>query len=390
MVNLDEIRPVWAEINLDNIAHNIQEVKRVSKEGCIITAVVKANGYGHGSVDIVETLLENGASRLAVATLDEAIELRTKNINCDILILGYTSATRADKVITYDLDQCVYSFEVAEELSLQAKKQNKIAKIHIKLDTGMGRIGYIPNDASIAEFIKISQLENLEIKGIFTHFSTADERNKDYTNQQYNKFTWFCKELKSHNIVIQTQHCANSATIIDMKDMHEDMVRAGIVLYGLAPSKDVNLQSITLKPAMSLITRISRIQILQSGDYVSYGRKFKATHEVKIASLPIGYADGYSRLLSNKAHVLVNGIKCPIVGNICMDQCMIDISDAGDVNVNDKVTLFGYDEKNNLLHVDEIAELIGTINYEVVCMVSRRVPRVYKKNNELIKVTNYL
>ena len=390
MINLEEIRPVWAEINLDNIAHNIQEVKRVSKKDCIITAVIKANGYGHGAVDIAETLLQNGANRLAVATLDEALELRTKDINCDILILGYTGSSRADKVITYDLDQCVYSFEIAEALSLEAKKQNKIAKIHIKLDTGMGRIGYKPNTDSVNEVIKISKLENLELTGIFTHFSTADEISKEYTNEQYNKFIWFCNELKSNNVIIKIQHCANSATIIDMKNMHEDMVRAGIILYGLTPSKDVNFGSIDLRPAMSLIAKISHIKTLESGDYVSYARKFQATQEVRVASIPIGYADGYTRLLSNKAHVLVNGIKCPIIGNICMDQCMIDISHAGEVVVNDEVTLFGYDQNNNLLPVDELADLIGTINYEMVCMISRRVPRVYKKNNKVVKIVNYL
>lgn len=389
MLNTKNIRPVWAEINLDNLENNIKEVKRLAKPGTLVTAVIKADGYGHGAVAIAKTLLENGADRLAVAALDEAIELRQAGITARILVLGFTGVERTQEVIANDVDQCVYHLEVAKAFDVEAKRKNKVAKLHIKIDSGMGRIGFLPNEASIADIIEISKMNNVCLEGIFTHFCVADEADKTFTESQYKKFKWVCDTLEEKGVKIKVRHCANSATIVDIEDMHFDMVRAGIVLYGLAPSNDVLLDRIHLKPVMTLKARISNVKTIQPGDSVSYGRKFIAEKPTKIASLPLGYADGYTRMLSDKAEVLIQEQRVKVVGRICMDQCMIDVTTIENVNVGDEVVLFGTQGKTSL-PVDELAAHLGTINYEIVCMLARRVPRVYIKNDKVIKIVNYL
>ncbi|MFL0247226.1 alanine racemase [Candidatus Clostridium stratigraminis] len=382
------LRPVWAEVDLDKLAHNMREIRRLSKSKDII-AIIKADGYGHGALDIAPTLLENGATRIAVAVLSEAIELRRGGIEQSIMILGFTPPSLIDMLIRYDIEQTVFSYDFAKEISLMAQRKNKIARIHIALDTGMGRIGFLPNDDSAEEVYKISKLPNIIIEGLFSHFSSADEENKEYTTYQFNNYNKFYEKLIQKGIKINVRHIANSAAIIDFPESHLEAVRPGIILYGYYPSNEVDKNNIDLKPVMSLKTNVVHIKTLPAGEYISYGRKFKTNRESVIATLPVGYADGYTRLLYNKAKVIINGSFAPVIGRICMDQCMVDITEIGNVNVGDEVTLMG--EQDNLkFTADNIAELIGTINYEVTCMISKRVPRVYMKAGKVVKIRNYI
>lgn len=389
MFDLKKMRAAWAEIDLDALAHNIREVRRLTAPGAMVTAVIKADGYGHGAKKIAQTLLDNGADRLAIAVLDEGIELRQAGFEVPILILGYTDLERAEEAVAYGLEQTVYSWELAEALSKEAARQGKTAKIHIKIDTGMGRIGLQPDREAVQLIKRIAALPNLIVEGLFTHFAVADAADKEYTQGQYAKLKWIIDTLESEGVHIPIRHCGNSATIIDLPEMHLDMVRAGIMLYGLKPSGEVMLQKLELRQAMSLKVRISHVKEIEAGQSVSYGRKFIAPEKRKVASLPIGYADGYTRMLSGKAEALVRGKRVPVVGRICMDQCMIDVTGIEDVAVGDEVVLFG-EQMGNRISIDELAEKLGTINYEIVCMISKRVPRVYKKNGKIVDIHNYL
>lgn len=389
MYDLKKIRAAWAEVDLDALAHNMREVRRLAKKNALVTAVIKADGYGHGAKKIAQTLLDNGADRFAIAVVDEGIELRRAGFKVPILILGFTDKERAEEIISNDLESAVYSWDLAEAISKEAQRQGKTAKVHVKIDSGMGRIGLQPNNDSVQLIKKISQLPNVVIEGIFTHFAVADAKDKAYTEGQYEKFRWICNELELENVKINIRHCGNSATIIDLPDMHMNMVRAGIILYGLEPSDEVLLDRIDLKQVMSLKVRIAHVKEIEAGQSVSYGRKFIAEKKTKIASLPIGYADGYTRMLSGKAEALVKGKKVPVVGRICMDQCMIDVTGIDDVKVGDEVVLFGKQD-GSFIHIDELAEKLGTINYEIVCMIGKRVPRVYIKDGKIVDVCNYL
>lgn len=376
-------------MDLDALSHNMREIRRLSDKDALVTAVIKADGYGHGAKKIAQTLLDNGADRFAVAVLDEGIELRKAGFEVPILILGFTDEERSEEIISYNLEQAVYSWDLAEEISKEAVRQKKIAKIHIKVDTGMGRIGLKPDKDSVQLIKKISRLPNIVIEGIFTHFAVADTLDKAYTEGQFEKFRWICQELEKENVRINLKHCGNSATIIDLPGMHLNMVRAGIILYGLKPSDEVMLDKIELKQVMSLKVRISHVKEIEAGQSVSYGRKFIASKRSKIASLPIGYADGFTRMLSGKAEALVKGCRVPVVGRICMDQCMIDVTGIEDVKVGDEVVLFGK-QGEGFISIDELAEKLDTINYEIVCMIGKRVPRVYIKNGKVVDVHNYL
>lgn len=379
---------MWAEINLDNLAHNMREIKSISNSKEIM-AVVKADAYGHGAVDVAPVLLENGATRLAVAVISEAVELRRSGIDVPIMILGYTPAIFSHELFKYDIEQTVTSYEYAEKLSVEAKKEKKKLKIHLAFDSGMGRIGFLPNEKSIDEIYRISKLENVEIAGAFSHFSTADEEDKGYTLEQLKKFNDFCDNLTTKGIELNIRHIANSAAIIDLENTHFEAVRPGIILYGYYPSDEVILNKIKLRPVMTLKTNIVHIKNLEKGQYISYGRKYVTSKEEVIATLPVGYADGYTRQLTGKAKVIINGQFAPVVGRICMDQCMVDVTHIKDVKIGDEVILMG--EHNNLkFNADDIASLLGTINYEVVCMISKRVPRVYIKDNKVVKIRNYV
>ena len=382
------MRPVWVEIDLDSLKYNIRNIKKIvgNKE---VIAVVKADAYGHGAIDIVPTLLENGASKLAVAMISEAIELRRNNINAPILILGYTPLTCGEELIEYNIEQTVFDYKYAKELSDIAMGMGKKAKIHIAIDTGMGRIGFMPNEESVKDIINISKLEGIEIVGLFTHFATADEEDKSYSYEQYEKIIRISNLLKEKGLDIPFKHVSNSGAIIDLPETYLDGVRAGIILYGYYPSNEVNKEKLKLKPALTLKARISHIKELDKDMYISYGRTFKTNRKSIIATLPIGYADGYIRNLSDKVKVLVKGKFANVVGRICMDQCMIDITDIPGVQVGDEVILLG--EDNGIKYnADDLAEELNTINYEILCLLKERIPRVYIKDGEIIKVRNYI
>lgn len=385
---MNHIRPVWAEIDLDAIEYNIKQIRKVAKSKEII-GVVKADAYGHGALDVAPVLLKNGADKLAVAVITEALELRSNGITAPIIILGYTPLDFAKDLIENDIEQTVYSLEYAKELSKKAQKLNRIVKVHIALDTGMGRIGFLPDNQGVEDTCEISKLPNIEITGLFTHFSTSDEKDKNYTMNQLEKYKSFYNKLVNQGVNIKLRHAANSAAIIDLPETHFDAVRPGIILYGYYPSDEIIKEKIDLKPALTLKTNVVHVKKMPKGMYISYGRKFQTEKESIIATLPIGYADGYTRLLFNKAKVIINGKLAPVVGRICMDQCMVDVSEVGEVKVGDEVILIG--EQNGIkFNADDIAELIGTINYEVVCMISKRVPRVYTKEDKIVKIRNYM
>ncbi len=382
------MRPVWAEIDLDVIAYNIRNVKKLVGDKEVI-AVVKSDCYGHGTKDVVPCLLENGASRLAVAMLTEAIELRLNNINAPIMILGYTPLNLGDELIKYNIEQTIYDLEYAKKLSELGTDFNKKIKVHIAIDTGMGRIGFQPNENSLDDISTIYSLSGLEVVGIFTHFSSSDEKNKDYTNYQFNKITEFIDELSKREVKIPLRHTANSGAIIDMPKTYLDAVRAGIVLYGYYPSNDVNKTNLSIKPALTLKATISHVKEMDKDMYIGYNRTFKTKRKSIIATIPIGYADGYTRKLAKDGKVIVNGQLAKIVGTICMDQFMIDVTDINDVKTGDEVILIG--EYNNIkLNADDLAECIDTINYEIICMLRHRIPRVYIKNKEIVSVRNYI
>ncbi|MFR2889759.1 alanine racemase [Clostridium butyricum] len=384
------LRPVWAEIDLDALAYNMKNIKSLAEDKEVI-AVVKADCYGHGAIDTAPVLLENGASRLAVAVLTEGIELRKAKITAPIMILGYTPEYLGEELITYDIEQTVYSLEYAQNLSKTALSLNKKAKIHIALDTGMGRIGFIPNETSLKEVSEICSLPGLDVIGMFTHFSTADEENKDYTLEQFDKYMNFLHELSKLNISIPLKHVSNSGAIMDMPETFKDLdaVRAGIILYGYYPSHEVKKENLSLKPALTIKAKVSHVKEMDENMYISYGRTFKTKRKSIIATIPIGYADGYSRLLIPGAKVIVNGKLVPIVGRICMDQCMIDVTDAGTVKTGDEVIILGQFE-NLKINADDYAQILGTINYEVLCMFKHRIPKVYIKNNKPVIVRNYI
>ncbi|MBP1888688.1 alanine racemase [Clostridium moniliforme] len=382
------IRPVWAEINLDSLAYNMKNIKKLAN-GREVIGVVKADAYGHGSVEVSKVLLENGASRLAVAIITEAVELRKNNIKAPIMILGYTPLEFGETLVNNDIEQTVYDLEYAKSLSDIAINMGKKAKIHIALDTGMGRIGFLPNEDSLNKVLEIASLKGIEIVGIFTHFSTADEENKEYTYEQFSKIKNFNNMLLEKGLDIPLKHASNSGAIIDLPETYLDCVRAGIILYGYYPSDEVKKEKLPLKTVLTLKTKIVHVKKLDKDMYISYGRTFKTERDSIIATIPIGYADGYSRLLSGKAKVIVNGKFAKVVGRICMDQCMIDVTDIEDVKVGDEVILLG--EENNLkFNADDMAKIIGTINYDVLCMIKHRIPRVYIKDNKIFKTINYI
>ncbi|HKL11311.1 MAG TPA: alanine racemase [Clostridia bacterium] len=381
-------RPAWAEIDLDAFEENFKKIKALVRPGAMVTGVIKADAYGHGAVEIGKVLLEQGVDRFAVATLSEAVQLRKVFKEVPILILGYTPTYAADEVIENNIIQTMYNADEAGIFSERAKKMDKKLKVHIKIDSGMSRLGFQANLDSVEKIIKISELPNIEIEGMFTHFAVADEVDKEYTYSQYEKYEFMVNSLKARGLEIPVKHVSNSAAIMDLPEMNMDMVRAGIILYGLYPSDEVIKERIDLKQVMSLKAEVSHVKELEAGRGVSYGLKYVTPGKRKIATIPIGYADGYTRMLSGKAEVLVKGVKVPVVGRICMDQCLIDVTGA-DVKIGDEVILFGSDGTNTI-SIDEVARKLGTINYEITCMISKRIPREYVRGGKTIKSVDYL
>lgn len=382
------MRQVWAEIDLDAAKFNIRNIKKIvgNKE---VIAVVKADAYGHGAIDLAPIFINNGASKLAVAIITEALELINNNIKAPIMILGYTPLEYGNILIKDDIEQTVYDLEYAKELSEIALSLGKKAKIHIAIDTGMGRIGLLPREESIKIIEEISTLKGISIEGLFTHFATSDEEDKEYSYEQFSKLKDFASKLKERGINIPLKHASNSGAIVDLPETYLDGVRAGIILYGYYPSEQVNKENLDLRNVMTVKTRVCHVKELDKDMYVSYGRTFKTNRKSIIATLPIGYGDGYSRLLSGKAKVIINGKLVSVVGRICMDQCMIDVTDAGEVKVGDEVIILGNDGKLKF-NADDMAEAMGTINYEVLCMIKQRIPRIYIKNGKVVNVRNYI
>lgn len=372
---MDFLKRTWAEIDLSALKHNFEIIKAAA-ENSKVMAVVKANAYGH-NVDIVAPILDKaGADGFAVSNIVEAVELRDMGIRKPILILGYTPENMAKYLAKYDITQCVFSKEYAEKLSETAQKDNVKVKIHIKLDTGMGRIGFDCRDGDLSgidDAVSAAKKKNLVFDGIFTHFAVSDrspDEEDGFTDEQYDRFLKGVGKMKKAGLKPYAVHCSNSAALCLDTDKHLDMCRAGIILYGLTPSDKLKLKQDFI-PVMTLKTVVSMIKTVKKGETVNYGRTYKAKEDRLIATLTVGYADGYNRLLSNKGYVLINGKKAPIVGRICMDQMSVDITDIEGVSVGDEVELFG---KN--LPVEELSNLCGTINYETVCAVSERVPKI--------------
>lgn len=385
-MNINITAPTWAEINLDNINNNLKNIKKILKEDTKICGVVKANAYSHGAVQISKFLQRENVDYLAVSRLEEGLELRQNDIGLPILCLGYIPNEYLEEAVINDISLTIFSYEIAAFVNDIAKKHDKKAKIHIKIDTGMSRIGFKVNDNSINEIIKISQLKNIFIEGMYTHFATADEKNKDYTYSQVYEFNVVSERLKAVGIEIPIKHVSNSAATMECKDLNFNMVRCGIILYGHYPSDEVNKDIIDLKPAMALKTRISHIKELDKDIGISYGLKYVTKSKEKIATIPIGYADGFTRMQKNPK-VYIKGEEFDVVGRICMDQCMVKIDKDIDIKVDDEVIIFSESENQC---VEKIAKDLGTINYEVLCMISRRVERVYMERNAIVQKDNYL
>lgn len=369
--------PAWAEVDLNALSHNVSEICRAAGPRAEVMAVVKANAYGHGAIEVAKTSLASGAARLAVARSAEGAELRRAGIRAPILVLGYTPPGLIRDIVEYNLEQTVYGRDYAHAVNEQAARLGVKIPVHVKIDTGMGRIGVVAGAVSADDEIKeIVAQPNLDAVGIFTHFAAADSADKTYTISQWESFIELLDRLSRDGLEFSIKHCANSAAIMDLPETCLNLVRAGIILYGLYPSGEVNRSRVNLMPVMSFKTRVAQVKAVPPGFSVSYGCTYVTEKATIIATLPVGYADGYSRRLSSKGEVLIRGRRAPVVGRVCMDQCMVDAGDIKGVAPGDEVVLFGR-QGDLVLPVEELAGLIGTINYEVVCMVGARVPRIY-------------
>lgn len=373
------LRPAWAEINLNNLDFNIKNIKAKIGQRELI-GVIKADAYGHGSIKVAEVLRENGCKTFAVATLHEAITLRDAGAKEEIIILGLTPSIYADTLVTYDLTPVVCDYENAAAIDAQARAAGKTIQGLIAVDTGMGRIGYLADeiDEAVQDIKKIASLSNFKIKGMFSHMSTADVADKTFSHLQEEKYNKFYKAVVSAGIDIPMRTLANSASIMELPTVHFDACRPGIILYGCYPSDEVDINKLAIKPVMSVKANIIHLKDVPEGFSVGYGRKFISERSSKIATLALGYADGYPRPYSQYAKVLVNGCVAPVAGNICMDQCMVDVTDVPDVKVGDEVIIMGSDGKNTI-SAEDIAKATGTISYEIVCAFGQRLPKVYVK-----------
>lgn len=388
------LKRTWAEINLDAIRDNFKAIVDSLSAGCQAMAIVKADAYGHGAAYISRVLKEAGVSWFGVSNLDEALQIRDAGIDDNILILGFTPPKEAARLAGYGITQTVLTLDYAKELSSEAVAAGVSVHIHVKLDTGMSRIGFLCQndedfDRTVDEVEEACRLPGLIPEGVFTHFASADEEQDDgYTCQQFTHFKEVISRLEACGIKFKLHHCCNSAATMRFPEMHWDMVRPGVILYGLSPSPWMK-NMLPLKPAMELKTVISMTKTVPAGTKVSYGRTFTAERDTKLATVPIGYADGYPRSMSNRAKMLVGGQRAPVVGRVCMDQCMLDVTDIKDAREGMTVTVFGTDGGAGL-PVEEFSELSGTINYETVCLIGKRVPRVFLRGGKVVGQLNYI
>ena len=372
------MRPTVAIVDLDAIRYNLRQViEKVKPAG--VMAVVKANAYGHGMAEVAHTALETGADYLAVALVEEGIELREAGISDPTLVFGGFFPDQAEFFVRYNLDVTLYSPENAKALERAAKLLRKPARVHIKIDTGMGRVG-VPWEEAASFVRKILQIPNIQIVGVYTHFATSDEKDKSFANLQLHRFKVALKNIESLGFKIPIKHAANSGAILDIPDATFDMVRPGIMMYGYYPSFETT-ESVALKPAMAFLSKVLYVKEVEKGTTVSYGRRYTAPQKTTIATIPVGYADGYNRLLTNRGEVIINGRNYPVAGRVCMDQILIDVGPGARVKIGDEVVLFGRTEQGEV-SVYDICRKLNTIPYEVTCWVSKRVPRIYVEDRK--------
>lgn len=376
------VNRVRADIDLDAVLYNMESMHKKLKPGTKIAAVVKADAYGHGAVEI-SRVLENLPYLwgYAVATSNEAMQLVEAGRKKPIIILGLSFPEQFEEIVENDLRPAVCTYETAQALSDIAAEKNKVCRIHIKVDTGMSRIGFQVTPESADTVARISKLPNIMIEGIFTHFARADESSKAPAYEQFKQFEKMTAMVEEKGVQIPLKHCSNSAGIVEIPECNMDMVRAGITLYGLWPSEEVDKTKISLKPVMSLRSRVAYVKELLPGRQISYGGTFTVKKKMTVATVPVGYGDGYARGLSNKGWVLIKGQKAPICGRVCMDQCMVDVTDIPGVKIGDTVTLLGKDADEEIT-MEQLGELSGRFNYEFACLITPRVPRIYHKNND--------
>ncbi|MEZ3505118.1 MAG: alanine racemase [Lachnospiraceae bacterium] len=380
---------VCAEINLDAVAYNFKSMRENLAPGTKMIAVVKADGYGHGAVPIARMAEEYGDIwGFAAATIEEAVLLRREGIQKPILILGFLFPDAYEEAVQYDIRPTVFKLSMARQLSEEAVRQGKTVHMHIKVDTGMSRIGFKDHEES-ADLIKtISGLPGVEIEGLFTHFARADEKDKTNARGQLSRYLDFYRMLKEREVEVKMCHCSNSAGIFDIRDANLDAVRAGISIYGMYPSENVNKFAVPIVPALTLRSHVVYIKDVEPGTAVSYGGTFVAERAMRIATVPVGYGDGYPRSLSNKGWVLIRGQKAPIVGRICMDQFMVDVSGILQAREGDMVTLIGSDGGREIT-MEDMGELSGRFNYELACDFGKRIPRRFWKNGKVVASQDY-
>ncbi len=372
----EKIRPAWVEVNRKKAIHNFLEVRRAVGPNVKICAVVKADSYGMGSVELSKMYLENGVDMFAVAVISEAFELRQEIKDKDILVLGYTPEEFYADAINNNITLTVYNYELAEKLNIVAKDLNKKAKVHIKVETGMNRLGFLPTEENADKVAAIAKMDNITVEGAFSHQAKADEKDKTTAHKQAGRFISFMKMLEERNVTIPIKHIANSATIIDLPEYYFDMVRPGIILSGFYPSDEVNMDEYKFEICVTLKARVANVKTIEAGEGVGYGHLFSTEKPTVIGTIPLGYADGYSRLLSNKGYIIVKGIKCPILGKVCMDQFMIDLSGVENPQIGDEAIIYG-DGTGGAMTAKDVANMRGTISYEVLTNLGKRLPKIY-------------
>ena len=379
---------VYATVDLDAVVSNMKSMREALPATTGIMGVVKADGYGHGAVPVARAM-DPYVEGYAVSNIDEGISLRRHGIKKPILILGVTHSQRFEDLLRYDIQPAMFRLKEAKELSELAAEQGKKAKIHLALDTGMSRIGMQPDRESAKEAAQMAALYGIELEGLFTHFARADEADKSFYQTQFERYQEFLSYLKEYGVTIPVRHCSNSAGIVENLDSNQmDMVRAGICIYGLYPSDEVDRNRVKLTPAMEIKSFITYIKEIAPGTPVSYGSTFVSEHAMRVATIPTGYADGYNRGLSNRGSVLIRGKRAKILGRICMDQFMVDVTDIPEAEEDDEVTLIGKDGEDEIT-VEEMAACFGGFHYEIICDIGKRVPRVYIQNGRIAGTKDY-